>query len=106
MTLRELNKKTAEKEPWNFHKDGRPKKYVGSKIRMKCPQSEPMDEYGDAQSVANAVHQTLDWLRACKKRKWDTRPQNDAIDILELCQKGLIINDATFLHYDEDPERH
>ena len=73
---------------------------------MKCPQSEPMDEYGDAQAVANAVHYYLDWCRAAAKRKWDTRPPNNPIHILELCQKGMIVNHATLLHYDENPERH
>lgn len=56
----------------------------------------------DAQQIANAVHHYLDWLRACQKRKWDNRPMNPAIRMLEACKKGLIINDATPLHYDED----
>lgn len=100
-----MTNRNYENDPWNFTIKGIPKKYVGSKTRMKCRQSEPMDEYGDAQSVANAVHFYLDWLRACQKRKWDGRPQPSAIHMLTRCQKGIFINDATNLHYHEDSER-
>ena len=138
------------------------KRYVSDKEQMKCPQSEPNDEYGTIEEVqraafyqyenlinktllfsnsinmlywiqrglskdkcpslvipkpknipvgtpleiANHVHQTLDWLRACQKRKWDGRPMNPCSEILPYCIKGLHVNSATDLHYDEDPERH
>lgn len=95
-----------EREPFNFNKNKTPKKYVASKERMKCPQQYPMDEYGDAQAVANMVHHYIDWLRACEKRKWDTRPAPSALKMLLACQKGMIVNHATLLHYDEDPVRH
>ncbi len=44
-----------QKEPWNFNANGTPKNYGGGKERMKCPQSEPTDEYGTAKEVANAL---------------------------------------------------
>ena len=63
-------------------------------------------EVGTALQIANHVHNTLDWLRACQKRKWDGRPMNSCDQILPYCLKGLYINSATLLHYDENPERH
>lgn len=55
--------------------------------------------------IANHVHTTLDWLRATRKRKWDGRPLNTKEHILPYVMKGMTINHATHLHYDEDPER-
>jgi len=95
-----------KKESYNFQKNGIPKRYIASKERMKCPQSEYGDDYGDAQAVANAVHHYIDWLRATQKRTWDNRPMPNALKILLLCQKGMYINNSTLLHYHEDPKRH
>jgi len=60
---------------------------------------------GDDIMIANHVHCTLDWLRACHKRKWDTRPLNPVSQMLDYVIKGIQTNEATYLHYDEDPER-
>ena len=52
------------------------------------------------------VHHYLDWLRATQKRTWDSRPLNPCRDMLDSSIKGMTVNSATLLHYDEDPERH
>lgn len=62
-------------------------------------------EIGSSQEIANKVHHTLDWLRAVQKRTWDTRPMNSCERILPYVLKGLYINSATLLHYNENPER-
>jgi len=72
----------------------------------KCQQSKyKNDQYGTSQEIANAVHHYIDWLRACEKRKWDTRSAPNALHMLLSCQKGMPVNHSTKLHYDEDPER-
>jgi len=55
--------------------------------------------------IANKVHSTLDWIRATRKRKWDTRDMNPMRQILDYSIKGLQLNSATHLHYDESAER-
>lgn len=149
-----------EKQPFQFTKQGFPKKYKADKEYMKCPQSELTDEYGTPKEIANAlfycydrletdtfsnllnlllwvqrgladdkikhlavekpkqvkvatdqeiankVHHTIDWLRACQKRTCDNRPMNPKKQMLEYCLKGLYINPSTLLHYDEKPERY
>ena len=55
--------------------------------------------------IANHVHQTLDWMRATRKRKWDGRPLNSQEHILEYVMKGIQLNHATHLHYDERAEQ-
>ncbi len=90
----------TERESWGD------KPYRKDMDFSKCEQSEPTDEYGTPQEIANAVHHMLDWCRAVEKRKWDTRPPNNPISILKQCQKGIIVDKYNHLHYDEDSERH
>lgn len=65
-----------------------------------------MRPIGTPQEIANLVHHYLDWLRATNKRTWDSRPLNSMRSMLDACLKGMTINSATELHYDESPERH
>ncbi len=71
------------------------------KIKHLAITKPKLREIGTEQEIANAVHHYIDWLRACVKRKWDTRPMNPKKQMLEICLKGMYINDATELHYDE-----
>ncbi len=64
-----------------------------------------MRKSGDHQAIANAVHHQLDWLRATNKRTWDSRGLNPSRQMLDSCVKGVYLNSATYLHYDEPLER-
>jgi len=79
-------------------------------LRLEKPKpryiNEQMQELAEPQELANMVHHYLDWLRACNKRTWDSRGLNSKREMFDACFKGLYINSATLLHYDENPERH
>lgn len=64
-----------------------------------------MRKPGTHVEIANMVHYYLDWLRATNKRKWDTRGLNPSRQMLDSCVKGMHLNSATHLHYDERTER-
>ncbi len=64
-----------------------------------------MRKSGTPQAIANMVHHYLDWLRATNKRKWDSRGLNPSRGMLDACVKGMYLNHATELHYDESAER-
>ncbi len=64
-----------------------------------------MRKPGTPTVIANLVHHYLDWLRATNKRKWDSRGLNPSRQMLDSCVKGMYLNSATHLHYDEPPER-
>lgn len=64
-----------------------------------------MRKSGTPLEIANMVHHYLDWLRATNKRTWDSRGLNPSRQMLDACVKGMHINSATKLHYDEGPER-
>ena len=71
----------------------------------KLDDNNGMIKIGTPQNIANKVHNSLDWLRATDKRKWDTRGLNPCRQMLDYCKSGTYLNSATFLHYDEDSER-
>lgn len=76
-------------------------------LGMTKPKDETgMRPIGTNLEIANLVHHYLDWLRATNKRTWDSRPLNPCRSMLDACLKGMTINSATPLHYDEGPERH
>lgn len=64
-----------------------------------------MRKSGTPTAIANMVHHYLDWLRATNKRTWDSRELNPSRQMLDGCVKGMYLNSATHLHYDENPER-
>jgi len=64
-----------------------------------------MRKSGTSLQIANGVHNALDWLRATNKRTWDSRGLNPSRQMLDSCVKGMTINHATHLHYDEPKER-
>jgi len=65
-----------------------------------------MRKSGTPLAIANMVHHYLDWLRATNKRTWDSRPLNPSRQMLDACVKGMYLNSATHLHYDEPKERY
>jgi len=65
-----------------------------------------MRSVGTPLGIANRVHHMLDWLRACNKRTWDSRPLNPSRHMLDSCIQGYTVNKYNKLHYDEHPERH
>lgn len=81
------------------------KPYRKDTAMKNCRHAKPNDQYGSPQEIANAVHYYVDWLRAVDKRTWDNRPPNHPLKVLELCQKGKIVNEYNPLHYDEDETR-
>ena len=64
-----------------------------------------MKPWAEPLELANMVHHYLDWLRACEKRTWDSRPMNPMRGMLDACKKGLWVQGYTLLHYNEDPGR-
>lgn len=64
-----------------------------------------MRKPGTPTAIANQVHNYLDWLRATNKRTWDSRGLNPSRQMLDSCVKGMYLNSATLLHYDERAER-
>ncbi len=71
-------------------------------LGIKKPKNKPV---GTNLQIANLVHHYLDWLRATNKRTWDSRPLNSKRHMLDACLKGMTVNHATLLHYDENAER-
>lgn len=74
-------------------------------VPHKLDDHHEMRKPGTPTAIANNVHHYLDWLRASNKRTWDTRGLNPSRQMLDSSIKGLYLNSATHLHYDESPER-
>ncbi len=74
-------------------------------IPKKLDDHHGMRKPADPQEIANMVHHYLDWLRACNKRDWDSRPLNPSRDMLDACVKGHYVDKHNELHYDEPKER-
>lgn len=71
----------------------------------KLDDHDGMRKSGTPLEIANMVHHYLDWLRATNKRTWDSRGLNPSRQMLDACVKGMHINSATHLHYDELKDR-
>lgn len=72
-----------QKEPWNYSKDGTERIFKADKEYMKCPQSEPIDEYGTVQEVANAYYYYTDLV----DKNLDLC--SNSISVLWMVQKGM-----------------
>jgi hypothetical protein len=78
-------------------------------FERSCVKLELDDHHGtrkpaDPQEIVYMVHHYLDWVRATSKRTWDSRGMNPTRQMFDACVKGLYLNSATHLHYDEDPK--
>ncbi len=72
-----------------------------SGVTHKIDDQHGMRKSGTPTTIANQVHHYLDWLRATNKRTWDSRGLNPSRQMLDSCVKGMYLNSATLLHYDE-----
>ena len=79
--------------------------FTNTGLSKKLDNHYGMRKPANPQEIANLVHNYLDWLRATNKRTWDSRGLNPSRQMLDSCVKGLYLNSATFLHYDEDSKR-
>lgn len=79
--------------------------FLKSGLSHKLDDHHGMRKPGTPTEIANKVHCALDWLRATQKRKWDTRGMNPMRQMLDYSIKGLYLNHATHLHYDESEKQ-
>lgn len=67
-----------------------------------CKHLKSTDEIGTPEQIAKAVHQKLDWVRACNERSDDHRGF-DVEALLVQIQRGYELTKSFPKHYEEDP---